>query len=448
MSESFIGGNEIFFFILTQDIEGADQPDSFTFLQRQIESAEAKESFVIGIRKRGIHAFLVNFNAQNFQRWIQASKTRRRLGNHKPARAKGKVMVLDVSSEEFWTQMPKSLGNKRREIKEEQRAAILELFRAAQDGPHCKIFDRTEFGYRRIQVERPLRLNFQVTEQRLARLPEQTGFASLAVSKKLDKKAKAAEEEAGRKLQARIVAALKTLPNELVKDRAIFAERLDAALAKAELQLKEPVRKAILAALGERDETAAPCIAEQVAIEPGQALTETDRLHGLFEGRALSPKAPSSAVTYESAPGRRGYEGVALRDSPAPFLTQQLPLAPGQVPPRTSRRRGALPDFSLQPSAFSLRFEPDPELRDYENVPLRESVDDYFRRDVLPHVPDAWINPEFRDEKDQEIGKVGYEINFNRYFYQYQPPRPLAAIDTEIRAVEKDILAMLKEVMG
>jgi len=78
LSESFIGGNEIFFFILTQDIEGADQPDSFTFLQRQIESAEAKESFVIGIRKRGIHAFLVNFNAQNFQRWIQASKTRRR----------------------------------------------------------------------------------------------------------------------------------------------------------------------------------------------------------------------------------------------------------------------------------------------------------------------------------------------------------------------------------
>ena len=75
-------------------------------------------------------------------------------------------------------------------------------------------------------------------------------------------------------------------------------------------------------------------------------------------------------------------------------------------------------------------------------------MDDYFRREVLPHVPDAWINPEFRDEKDQEIGKVGYEINFNRYFYQYQPPRPLAAIDAEIRQVEQDTLSLLKEVMG
>jgi hypothetical protein len=350
--------------------------------------------------------------------------------------------LLDVSGEGFWTQMPKSLGNKRREIKAEQRDSILQLFLAAQDGPHCKVFDRTEFGYRRIQVERPLRLNFHVTEERLARLPGQSGFASLAVSKKLDKKAKAAEEEAGRKVQARILAALKTLPDELVKDRAVFAERLDAALAEAELKLKEPVRKAILAALGERDETAAPCIAEQATLEPGQALTETDRLHGAFSPpsppRGESRGEVADRTTYAPSPDRRSSEALALRDSPGPSIVQRLPLAPGHAP--------AL--FSLQPLAFSLRFEPDPELRDYENVPLRESVDDYFRREVLPHVPDAWINPEFRDEKDQEIGKVGYEINFNRYFYQYQPPRPLAVIDAEIRQVEQDTLSLLKEVMG
>jgi type I restriction enzyme M protein len=202
-----------------------------------------------------------------------------------------------------------------------------------------------------------LRLNFHVTEDRLARLAEQSAFANLSVSKKAAPKARAAEETAGRELQERILAALVTLPDELLKDRAVFSDRLHAALEQADLKLKAPVLKAILAALGERDETAAPCL-----------------------------------------------------------------------------------DDDGQP-------EPDSELRDYENVPLRERVDDYFRREVLPHAPDAWINPEFRDAKDKEIGKVGYEINFNRYFYQYQPPRPLAVIDAEIRTVEQDILGLLKEVM-
>jgi hypothetical protein len=162
-------------------------------------------------------------------------------------------------------------------------------------------------------------------------------------------------------------------------------------------------------------------------------------------------------TSYELNPDRRSAAALALRDSPAPSIIQRLPLHPGQAFTKTARRRGALPgeeaesevaSFIIHNSSFILRFEPDPELRDYENVPLRVSVDDYFRREVLPHVPDAWINPEFRDEKDQEIGKVCYEINFNRYFYQYQPPRPLAAIDAEIRQVEQDTLSLLKEVMG
>jgi type I restriction enzyme M protein len=68
--------------------------------------------------------------------------------------------------------------------------------------------------------------------------------------------------------------------------------------------------------------------------------------------------------------------------------------------------------------------EPDPELRDYENVPLKEDIYKYFECEVKPHVPDAWINEDVRDHKDGEVGKVGYEINFNRYFYKYEPPRP------------------------
>ena len=80
--------------------------------------------------------------------------------------------------------------------------------------------------------------------------------------------------------------------------------------------------------------------------------------------------------------------------------------------------------------------EPDPELRDSENVPLKEDIHAYFAREVKPHVPDAWIDETKRDEKDGEVGIVGYEINFNRYFYQYVPPRPLEEIDADLRPTD------------
>ncbi|MEJ5344441.1 MAG: class I SAM-dependent DNA methyltransferase [Chloroflexus sp.] len=85
-------------------------------------------------------------------------------------------------------------------------------------------------------------------------------------------------------------------------------------------------------------------------------------------------------------------------------------------------------------------FEPDPDLRDFENVPLKEDIAAYFEREVLPHVPDAWM--------DRSKDRVGYEINFNRYFYKYTPPRPLEAIDAELKQVEEEILRLLREVMG
>src|SRR5690606_38902816 len=90
--------------------------------------------------------------------------------------------------------------------------------------------------------------------------------------------------------------------------------------------------------------------------------------------------------------------------------------------------------------------EPDPSLTDYEQVPLSEDIDDYFVREVTPHVPDAWIDENYKDNKDQEIGVVGYEINFNRYFYVYKPPRALEDIDADLKAVEAEIEELLAEV--
>jgi type I restriction enzyme M protein len=86
------------------------------------------------------------------------------------------------------------------------------------------------------------------------------------------------------------------------------------------------------------------------------------------------------------------------------------------------------------------------ELRDYENVPLGEDIHAYLEREVLPHVPDAWIDVSKTDALDGQVGIVGYEIPFNRHFYQYQPPRPLAEIDADLDAVAKEIMQLLAEV--
>ena len=93
-----------------------------------------------------------------------------------------------------------------------------------------------------------------------------------------------------------------------------------------------------------------------------------------------------------------------------------------------------------------IEYEPDSALKDAESIPLKEDIVSYVLREVRPYVLDAWIDRETLDEQDGGIGKVGYEINFNRVFFQYQPPRPLHEIDAELAGVEQQILELLREV--
>lgn len=278
------------------------------------------------------------------------------LTNHKAKERKGKVQLINAS--DFWVPMRKSLGSKRREIKSEQIQEITKIFESFAPSEVSKIFDSEDFGYRKVTVERPLKLNFQASPERIERLKEQSAFVALAVSKKKSAEGKAIEEHAGRDQQKLILAMLQTLPDTLYKDREQFEKVLKKAIKAEGVTVAAPVYKAILTALSERDETAKVC----------------------------------------------------------------------------SDRQG--------------NPEPDSELRDTENVPLKEDVAEYFEREVTPHVPDAWISEGVRDAKDGEIGKVGYEINFNRYFYKYQPPRALEEIEADIKAVEGEILEMLREVAG
>ena len=275
------------------------------------------------------------------------------LSNRKPAKHKGKVMLVDASGENFWSGMSKSLGSKRREITDTHKQAILKLVKARKQGPHVKIFDTTDFGYREIKVLRPLKLRFTVSAESLARLDTQSAFKNLAVSKKKDPGEQKRDMKEGLALQDEIRAALQTLAGKTYTNRDTFNTVLDAALRKAGLRLKAPVLKAILGGLGERDDTAEIC-----------------------------------------------------RDSHG------------------------------NPEA-------DNDLNDTENVPLKEDIETYFAREVTPHVPDAWIDQDFRDPKDGQVGRVGYEIPFNRHFYVFQPPRPLSEIDADLKASTDRILTLI-----
>lgn len=277
------------------------------------------------------------------------------LCNRKAPERKGWVLLVDATS--FWVPMKKSLGDKRRAIPRERAAEILEMVEKFAEGPNAKIFPTTHFGYRKITVERPLRLNFQATPERIERLEDETAFKNLVKSKK---KSPAREKEIaeGRAVQEAVRALLGTLPDALFKNRDAFAKALAGAAKKAGVKLPAPLKKAILNALSERDETAVIC---------------------------------------------RDKEGNP---------------------------------------------EPDTDLRDTENVPLSEDIEAFFQREVAPHVPDAWIDTSKRDAKDGKVGVVGYEINFNRYFYVYEPPRPLEEIGADIREVEGEILGLLREVAG
>ena len=302
------------------------------------------------------------------------------LTNRKEPRRKGKVQLIDARR--FYVKMPKSLGKKRSKIGDptdrssepDQIGEVTRIFGNFKYGEPrsfkeeslitklpvqktrvvSKIFDNVDFGFHKITVERPLRLNFQPTLERIARLETERGFVKLATSNKKNEERRLVEIAEGKQRQDAIRELLADFAEQhgdtLYKDRKAFLTDLREVDRVANVRLTAPELKVVLSALGERDETAEIC-----------------------------------------------------------------------------RDRNGNP-------------EPDPELRDTESVPLKESIQAYFEREVLPHVHDAWI--------DESKTKVGYEIPFNRHFYQYEPPRPLEVIEADIKTLERDILDLLADVTG
>ena len=297
------------------------------------------------------------------------------LTNRKEPRRRGMVQLIDARR--FYVKMPKSLGNKRNKLGDptdrpsepDQIGDITCIFGNFEDSEArsfeeedpitkrtvkksrvvSKVFDNADFGFHKITVERPLRLNFRATSERIARLESEPFFVRLATSNKRSESARIAEIAVGKQRQAAIREVLEDFALQhsgtLYKDRKVFLSDLREVDRAGSVRLKAPELKAVLSALGERDDTAE-----------------------IYRDRRGSP-------------------------------------------------------------------EPDVELRDTERVPLKESIQAYFEREVLSYVPDAWI--------DQSKTKIGYEIPLNRHFYQYEAPRSLEVIEADIETLEREIVELL-----
>ena len=261
--------------------------------------------------------------------------------NRKPQERRGKVQLIDGTR--FFQKMKKSLNNKRNELTNPLIARLTELYGNFQDGERetvqidgqpesrvvSRIFENREFGFLKVTVERPLRMNFEVNDERLPLLEEQSAFVNLAVSKKRkDAKTIAEEETAGHAHQDAIRAVLRTLqPNGRYMDRARFLEDLGDASKERKVKIPAPVKKAILNALGERDPKAEICCDTDGTPEPDSELRDTEN----------------------------------------------IPLPAGTTLP------------------LPMHFGPDQPNDDLVAL-MTPTIEEYMQAEVLPHVPDAWVD--------------------------------------------------------
>jgi type I restriction enzyme M protein len=270
------------------------------------------------------------------------------LTNSKEDARKGKVTLIDAR--DMFTEMRKNLGQKRKEISNEQINEITNLYLHNIMNGRVKIFSNSDFGYRKITVDRPLRLRFEITDENINHISEDKAF-----QKKNEKKNQAQIVETNDESEL-VKSSLKSVTGKKYLSRNEFENEVENALKKNGIHLSAAQWKSIFRIFGKRDENA-----EIVRDKEGKP-------------------------------------------------------------------------------------EPDTDARDYENVPLTEDINEYFEREVKPFVPNAWINTDVKDQKDGKIGKVGYEIPFNRYFYKFVPPRPLEEIDADLKKLGKEIIDLLGKI--
>ncbi len=401
------------------------------------------------------------------------------LSNKKSDERKGKVQLINGVN--LCSKMRKSLGSKRHVMNEDDIATITRSFGAfevvdarALDKPaeqksnrgrqsanpkteapktfSSKIFDSHEFGYRRITIERPLRESYQFSDERIAGLR----FAPKPLNAAMewlyatygDDWSDGNESEYSctspsfpRRRES--INATQTIDSRLrgndekVKVYGDLAEHEDKIRIHFKANFKELKEKQIKDLLNPDTWQSQKHIMEQ-AKQLQQAIGSEQ--HDDMNGYDAALKA--TGIKLDAKAKKQITQAVSWKNPDAEKVIKKI-----------HKNTLANPMYGLfDMDGKTVEYKADGDLRDHENValdpskPVNEINEAYFKKEVLPHVPDAWVDASKKDSKDQEIGIVGYEIPFNRHFYVYQPPRDLEEIDAELDAVSKEIMALLQEV--
>lgn len=366
------------------------------------------------------------------------------LANKKAEARRGKVQLIDAS--QWFAPLRRNLGKKNCELADADIARILDLYLPSPasgrgaggegafcDTPESKWFDTQDFGYWKITVERPLRLKSQLSDERIAPLRFATGDEALRAEIYATHGDALYTEFAKRK--PAIEAWLKGEDeNESEDEDSDSGDDGEAPTARKAVPAKR--RKKLLDASTWQRDKGLMAVAQRAQKALGSAVFDD---HNAFRTRFdAALKAQGDKL---GAPEKKAiYKAVSWRDETAPpVIAKRSKLKAGEhFEPSYD---GAYLE-AVGKDRFMVEYEPDSELRDTEQVPLKEpgGIDTFFAREVLPHAPDAWI----ATDKTQ----IGYEISFARYFYKPAPLRSLAEIRADILALEQQSEGLLHKIVG
>ena len=355
------------------------------------------------------------------------------LANQKAEHRRGKVQLIDAS--QWFQPLRRNLGKKNCELADADIARIMQTYldqppaAAAQAVPECKWFDNADFGYWKITVERPLRLKSQLKRSTIESLRFATGDEAL----RSDLYAKYGDQlyTGFNAIKAEIEAWLKGGDSDDEADD----EPDDEEAKSAKKAVPEKRRKKLLdPASWLRDKTlvelarlAQQALGEGVFDDHNQFRTRFD---AAMKAHGRKPSAAEKKAIYKA---------VSWRDDSAPPVVAKRSKI-GKNEYFEPGYDGAYLEV-VGKDRYMVEYEPDADLRDTEQVPLKEpgGIEAFFVREVLPHAPDAWIA--------MDATKIGYEISFARYFYKPTPLRTLAEIRADILALEQQSEGLLHKIV-
>lgn len=345
------------------------------------------------------------------------------LSNNKEENRKGKVLLIDASQR--FAKLRKNLGAKNCELRPEHIKEIKDAYmnfedieRQGEDGLAAKVFDNTDFGYYKVVIDRPARLKAQFTEERIAEL-------------RFDKTLKEPMEWAFETFGEKVYTDIKSLEKDLLdwcekNGLNLNAKRRKDLTSKSKWQKQKDIF--------------------DTAVLLWQKIGEEEHIDFNVFTAKVDEILKAEKIKLSASEKNQIYNAVSWYDETAAKVIKKKEKLKGEKLDRLLNHLGCtveqLPDFGYYPTDKSDEFiiyESQTDLRDSENIPLEETVHDYFLREVKPHVSEAWI--------DLDKTKIGYEISFNKYFYQHKPLRSIEEVSREILELEEESEGLIMEIL-